>query len=298
MVSSLSLPLTSPAVRISTMKKIFTHINPDLDAVASCWLLKRFLSGWEDAQIVFIEANASTLADGSIDNEPDILYVDVGRGKLDHHQTGEDLSATRLCWEYIKNKRGEKELSKLELSAVEELVEVVNEVDNAHDLSWAEVSETRYHFQLHAIIGGLRGLGKKDPELVSFGFDALDAVLLNIKSRIRASEDLKKGTEFTTPWGKGIALESGNQQVLWVGETSGYVIVVKKDKETGVVKIYSRYNSSVDLTKAYNKFKEMDPESDWFLHAGKRLLLNQSSVNPNMRPTILTLDQIIEVLKR
>jgi len=31
------------------MRKIVTHMNPDLDAAASIWLLRRWLAGWEDA---------------------------------------------------------------------------------------------------------------------------------------------------------------------------------------------------------------------------------------------------------
>lgn len=298
MVSNLPLPLTSSAAKIIKMKKIFTHINPDTDAIAGAWLIKKFLPGWEEAEIGFVEASDSIVANEVVDANPDVLYVDVGRGKLDHHQTGTYLSATSLCWQFIKDLRRNQPVAQHEQQAVEELIEVVTQIDNGYDLSWEEVNTARYQFQLHTILSGLRGLGKSDEELLAFGFDALDAVLLNIRGKERALEDLNNGIEFTTPWGKGIAVTSGNKSVLWVGEAKGYVVVVKKDKEKGAVEIYSRFDSNVDLTKAYNKFKEMDPESDWFLHASRKLLLNQASVNPNMRPTKLTLNQIIEVLKK
>ena len=47
---------------------------------------------------------------------------------------------------------------------------------------------------------------------------------------------------------------------------------------------------------AYQKLKEMDKESDWFLHSSSKLLLNGSRVK-DMRPTKLSLEEVIEVLK-
>src|SRR3989344_449769 len=38
------------------MKIIVTHSSPDLDAITSAWLIKRFLPGWEDANIQFVPA--------------------------------------------------------------------------------------------------------------------------------------------------------------------------------------------------------------------------------------------------
>jgi len=278
---------------MTSMKKIVTHINPDLDAVASVWLIKRFLPEWKEAEVDFAPAGKVE----NVDRDPNVLYVDTGRGKLDHHQTGEYLSAARLCWELIKNERKGQRLSPLEEKSLDELVEVVTSVDNAHDMNWEEVNQNRYQFYLHNLIEGLRGLAKTDEEVISFGMETLDAVLLNFKNKIRADEELAKGIPFQSRWGKAIAVESGNQQVIWRGEAQGYVLVAKKDPEEGGVRIYSRYDSDVDLTEAYNQVKEMDPKSDWFLHATKKLLLNQASANPDMRPTKLSLEEIIEVLK-
>ena len=38
------------------MKIIVTHLSPDLDALASSWLLKRFLTGWTEAEITYVPA--------------------------------------------------------------------------------------------------------------------------------------------------------------------------------------------------------------------------------------------------
>lgn len=276
------------------MKKIITHLNPDLDAVAAIWLIRRFLPGWEKTGVGF--APAGEVED--VDADPDILYVDTGRGKLDHHQTADYLSAARLCFEYLKKERKGEQLKPLEERALEKLVEVVTQKDNARDLDWQEVKEDRYQFYLHNLIEDLKGLAKTDEAVVNFGMEALDAVLLGLKNQVKADEELTKGIHFQTPWGEAIAVESGNQNVIWRGEAKGYILVVKKSSDTGGVRVYSRPDSKVDLTKAYNKVRKMDPQSDWFLHASKQLLLNEASANPKMRPTKLSLEEMMEVLKK
>lgn len=276
------------------MKKIITHLNPDLDAVAAIWLIRRFLPGWEKTGVGF--APAGEVED--VDADPDILYVDTGRGKLDHHQTADYLSAARLCFEYLKKERKGEQLKPLEERALEKLVEVVTQKDNARDLDWQEVKEDRYQFYLHNLIEDLKGLAKTDEAVVNFGMEALDAVLLGLKNQVKADEELTKGIHFQTPWGEAIAVESGNQNIIWRGEAKGYILVVKKSSDTGGVRVYSRPDSKVDLTKAYNKVRKMDPQSDWFLHASKQLLLNEASANPKMRPTKLSLEEMMEVLKK
>ena len=38
------------------MKIIVTHNSPDMDAITSVWLIKKFLQGWEDSQVQFVPA--------------------------------------------------------------------------------------------------------------------------------------------------------------------------------------------------------------------------------------------------
>lgn len=285
------------------MKKVVTHINPDLDAVVSVWLIKRFLPastrgelGWEEAEIDFCEAQ-STIDGQPADSNSDVLHVDVGEGKLDHHQLEEITSATKLCFDHIKQQRKGQPLKELDEKALVQIIEVVTEVDNARDLNWPEVGAARNNFYLHVLIAGIRGMAGSDEEAMDFGLKGMDAVFHQIKKSIDAREELKEGVEFKSRWGKAIAIETGNDNVLWEGEKKGYCLVVRKDPETGGVRIYARYDTEVNLTKAYNKFREIDPNSDWYLHQSKKLLLNMSS-GKKMRPTKLTLKQIMEVLKK
>ncbi len=277
------------------MKKIITHINPDLDAVCSVWLIKRFLPGWQEAEVDFCEAGL-TFNNEPVDSNPEILHADVGLGKLDHHQKNDYLSASKLCWEYIKEIRKGEEFKNLEKKALERLVEVVTEIDNAGDLSWFEAKNDRYEFYLHNLIEAWRGLVFDDLSVITEGFKMLDGVLLNLKNKIKAEEEIKKALVFTTKWGEAIALETSNRYFLNFSEIQGYVLSLIKEPKVGGVRIQALPDSKVDLTNVYLKIKKIDPDSDWFLHINKKMLLNESSVK-KMKPTKLSLTEIMEILK-
>jgi len=276
------------------VKKIVTHINPDLDAIFSAWLLKRFLPGWQKAEIVFIPAG-STFNNEPVDSNPEVLHVDVGGGKLDHHQTNEFLSAAKLSLAYLLEVRKGEKLSPLEEQALKLMVEVVNEVDNARELTWEEIKKPRYEFYLHELFWGLRGLGASDLETLEYGLKALDAILHNFKNILKAQEEIKEGQEFETPWGKALALETGNEAVLKEGEKEGYCLVIKKDPKEGGIRIYALPSSKVDLQRAYDWLKKNDKEGEWFLHSSHKILLNESRTKP-MKPTKISLEKIMEIL--
>lgn len=279
------------------MKKIITHINPDSDAVISAWLIKKFLPGWKDAEVGFAEANESTNKVAQAESHPNTLFIDVGRGKLDHHQASSIVSAASLCWEYVKQNRPNQPLRGLDAEAVEELVKIETEVDNTLDLHWPEVGEYRASFYFQNIIESLRGMAETDDQVMELGLRLTEAIFLNLKNKIKAREELKTGIKFETPWGKGVAIQTGNKYVGWEGEVAGFTVIIQKDPQKGGVRIYARWDTGADLTEVYNKVKVTDGEANWFLHASKKLLLNQASVNKGMRPTKLSLEKLIEIIK-
>jgi hypothetical protein len=279
------------------MKKIVTHRNPDLDAAASVWLIKRFLPGWESAQTDFVSAGR-TLADQPADSDPEILHVDTGLGRLDHHQLAEINSAAQLTWDFILEKRKNQPPGSLEKEAIDRILEFVTITDNARDLAWPEAKTDRLEFYLHVLIYGIKRVIPDDAELIDYCLILLDGLLVDFKDKIRAEEVIEeKGIKFETPWGKGLACETGNEKVLWEGKKMGYVLVVKYDQEfQNRVKIYSRFDSRTDLTKVYKKFLKIDSGADWFLHSSKKLLLISS--DPEAKGTKLSLEEIIQALKK
>jgi hypothetical protein len=243
-------------------------------------------------EIDFVRAD-----DKQIDKDNnDLVYVDVGLGKFDHHQINKHISASKLCWDYIQEIRSNKKLGLLEEKTITRLVEVVTQIDNADDLSWLEAKDDRFQFYLHNLIDGWHESSLSDMEVVEEGFKMLDAILINLKSKFKAEEELIKAAAFETKWGKGIGLETGNRHFLNLVIVLGYQVAFIKNPENGGVRIHARPDSKVDLTEIYKKVKKLDPQSDWFLHSSKKLLLNTASV-AQMKPTKLTLKEIIEVLK-
>lgn len=272
------------------MKIIVTHFNPDLDAVTSIWIVKKFWQGWKKAKLEFVPAG-ETYRGQPVDADGKILHLDTGLGEFDHHQTNEYSCAAMLCWQKCQVSGRDKE-------AVDRILEIVCEVDHGRDISWPEARSDRYLFFLEEILGGLNSLRQNDQEVVDFGLIALEGVFKMMKDKIKAEAVLESPgvIKFETQWGRGIGVETDNESVLEVGEKMGYSLVVKKDKTRGDVRIYSRWDRGVDLTQAYQQLKKLDPEATWFLHASHCLLLNGSPRNPKMKPTKLSLKKIIKVL--
>ncbi len=144
-----------------------------------------------------------------------------------------------------------------------------------------------------------------DKALVEFGFELLDTIVHNLEAKIWAENEIKeKGIEFESKWGKAIAIETLNDEVLKHAQMKGFCVSVRRDPSYGYIRIKALPDKrggeglNIDLTDAYEKLRALDPEATWFLHASKRMLLNGSTKNPEMKGSKLTLEQVIEVLKR
>jgi len=309
------------------MKIIVTHSSPDLDAISSAWLIKRFLPGWEDAKIEFVPAGERIgngkwqMANGKSPIEKigddEVIHVDTGLGPLDHHQTPDNnVCAASLTFDYVKRiensefKIQSSKRVKDRMEAVERMVKVVVDVDHFKEVFWKDVTADYHEFSLIGIIDGLK-VQKPDQDeyYVEFVLQCLDAVLHEFENRIWAEREIaEKGKKFKTRFGNGIGFETINDTVIKLSQKMGYVIVVRKDPRKGYVRVKAMpsrtqnsklktQNLDIDLTLVYEKLKKMDPSATWFLHVGRKMLLNGSVKNPKMRPTKLSLDSIIKVLE-
>src|SRR3989339_974750 len=83
-------------------KIIVTHTNPDLDAVAAVWIVKRFWRGWEQADIQFVPAGETWPHDKMLVEGEHIVHVDTGFGPFDHHQSNEDTCAAEKVWQHAR----------------------------------------------------------------------------------------------------------------------------------------------------------------------------------------------------
>jgi hypothetical protein len=301
------------------MKIIITHSSPDWDAITSVWLLKRFLPGWENANIAFVPAGSryrNIQYDGKnndpveiIDDE-EIIHVDTGLGPLDHHQTSDkNTCGASLSLDFVLKKnalfqdQSEKITDRIE--ALNRLVSVVVDIDHFGEVFWQNPAADYHEFSLLGLLEGLKmQKPNQDSLYINFGMDCLDGELHNFENRIWAEREIKAGKEFETSFGRGIAFETLNDTVIKLSQKMGYVIVVRKDPRKGYVRIKTRPEESgsdkkgIDLTPVYEKLKEMDPKATWFLHVSKKMLLNGTPKNPKMIPSTLSLQEIVDVVKK
>lgn len=275
------------------MNLVVTHLNPDLDAVASVWLIKRFLSGWQEAEVKFVPAGEK-MEDSSLFEGKNVLHVDTGLTMLDHHTSSADTCSARLTLDYLKKIR------EWESEALERLVNVVNGVDHFREVNYPNPLADFYDFNLKSALDGWNLLYKdSDSKFVEWGMTVLDGIYRNFENKVWAEKEIKnKGIAFETKWGKAFGAETINDDVISIGQKQGFVLVVRKDPKKGHVRIKARPDSEADLTETCGKLKEMDPEATWFLHMDKHQLLNGSSKNPKHKPTRLSLEEIMEVLKQ
>lgn len=274
------------------MKTIVTHVGPDLDAITSIWLVKTFFSGWEEASLAFVPAG-KTMGELPADDNAEIRHVDTGFGKFDHHQSDADTCASFLVYEEIKKTRGEN-------PALLRLVTVVNDVDHFREVFFPNPTADYWNFALESQIDGWRLLHPDDPlKIVSLGMEALDGIYKVFQNRVWAESELKdKGVEFETKWGKAIAIETVNDEVVHLAQKMGYALAVRKDPKKGYLRIKSLPKDDIDLTDAYNSLRIRDKDATWFLHASRHMILNGSTKNPEMKPTTLSLKVVIEILRQ
>lgn len=291
------------------MKIIVTHDSPDMDGITGIWLIRKFLPGWNEAKVQYVPAGdklPGAKGDTVIEQigENEVIHVDTGMGLLDHHQTDDqNICGASLAWDYVrqefeKTNIGEGEKWEQKKKAIDRLVKIVVDIDHFREVFWGEPTADFHEFSLVNVLEGLKiqKPGQND-YYVEFTINSLEAILHQFELKIWAEEEVKKGQEFETKFGKALALDSVNDSAVKLAQKMGYVLAVRKDPRKGYLRIKARPGSDVDLTNVYEKLSKMDPQATWFLHASKKMLLNGSVKNPKMRPTKLSLGAIIEVLK-
>jgi hypothetical protein len=237
----------------------------------------------------------------------EVMHVDTGLGPLDHHQTFSDkVCGASLTWDYVREHgqmfENESTSDKIQIreEAISRMINVVVADDHFKQVFYPEPNADHYEFMLSDILDGLKVQKPgQDSSYIEFTNQALDAILHNFENKIWAEKEIQEnGKKFESRWGKAIAFETINDDVMKISQKMGYVIAVRKDPRKGYVRIKATPAVDVDLTPVYEQLKKTDPEATWFLHVGKRMLLNGTPKNPKMIPTKLKIDQIISILEK
>jgi hypothetical protein len=301
---------------VCIMKIIVTHMSPDWDAITSVWLIKKYLSGWQEADVKFVPAGQRLVNKdlGPKITDPvekigddEVIHVDTGLGPLDHHQTQDtNVCGASLTWNYVQEqfKEAHDKMTQEHVEAVSRIVKVVVDIDHFKEVFWHDAASDIYEFSLLGVLEGLKyEKPGQDPMYLKFGINCLNALTAEFENRIWAEKEInEKGIKFETSFGKAIGFETLNDTVLKLSQKMGYVLVVRKDPRKGYVRIKTLPDQDgkkgIVLTNVYHQLSKMDPDATWFLHVSKKMLLNGTPKNPKMVPTKLTLREIIKVLEQ
>jgi hypothetical protein len=277
------------------VKLLVTHIFPDLDALTALWLFKRYDLNCETAEIKFVPAG-TVWKNKAVDSDPSVIHVDTGLGRFDHHQTDKKICAAGLVFEWLQV---EKKIPKKHEEALKRLIRIVNQVDHFEDFYWPTPADDRYDFCLHHLLDHLKLSGKlNDRELVAQAFLLLEALVEGLRQKIVAEAEIKAGQEFQTIWGRSLGVETKLSRVAKLAQKLGFKLVVRKEPETGFVAIKCQPRHELDLEKAYQALKQADTQADWYFHPSRHIILNGSRHDRLVKPSRLSLGELIEILKQ
>lgn len=260
---------------------IVGHLSPDLDCLTAIWILIRFGDA-EGADLHFVPAG-STLHGEHADAIPQVIHVDTGGGRFDHHQRpSRSLCAAELVRRAIAPNDG----------ALERMVRQVCQIDNAV----APPGEQGF-FNINALIAGYNLMFPTRPHHVAEAMlPNLDAWYEHEARQIRLESAFIHRIEFQTRWGLGIAMQSVDGGSSKLAYAQGAVLYAYRDGR-GWMGIAAQSRSSVDLSPVYRDLQRVDRGADWYLHPSKRLLLCGSATSPPQHPSGLSLEELVLVIQ-
>lgn len=276
------------------MKKIVSHLSPDIDSITATWLIKHFLPGWSEAEVIFVNAG-KTYEGKPADSDAETIHVDTGFGRFDHHQNNEFTCASVKVFNFLK---GSNHIKTKYLKPIERIVEQVNEFDHFYESKFTDPDSDRYEFMVHKIIeAGLKNVLHEDLKIMELVFTLLDSILIIFVKKIGAEEELKNGFVFQSRFGKSIVLNSANEETTKLALKKGYSFVAKKHPENGSIRIKTLPDKKYDLTPLYNIIIKEDKKASWYLHVSGNMLLNSSSKNPGSIPSKISTKRLIEIVR-
>lgn len=261
---------------------IVGHLAPDLDCLAAIWIFVRFGLA-RRARLMFVPAGR-TLNDCPPDDDPRIVHVDTGGGRFDHHQTPDpSLSAAELVRRALVP----------DDPVLQRLVNQVTRLDHAD----APRGAHPIFFNINDLIAGYNALYPTRPHHVAHAMmPNLDAWYEHESRQSRLEQAFTQRLEFHTRWGLGIAMESDEGASSRLAYSHGAVLYAYRDGR-GYMGIAAQRQSQVDLEPVYIDLKRVDGNADWYLHPSRRLLLCGTSKSPPRRPSHLSLEELVDIIK-
>lgn len=280
------------------MKILVTHINPHLDDIAAIWLFKKFHPEYNNAEIKFISASikGSTLDGNPVDTNPDILHFGVGRGKYDEHKGDIGQCSTTLVWMEIVE-QGLAPKDEIAKQAYADLAEWNRLIDTA------QLPQMPYdEFTVPSFIRPLSGNPADSLEAQHLGEKILDRILLVLINKNKVKKDWENKIEFESKWGKALAVESDAAtrallRSMAQEENLDYSIFLMTRPKAKSAEYFTD-KTEVDLTELDAKIRQLDPAASWYLHHSKKMLLCGAKAAPDGVSTKLSLNDLIEAVKK
>ncbi len=265
--------------RVEMTAVIVGHLSPDLDCLCAIWMLRRW-KGLDHAVLRFVPSG-QTLNGAPADSDPQIMHVDTGHGRFDHHGAADhSLSATELVRRAVQANE----------PVLKRIAQAVTQLDHALAVGGTAPD-------ICDLIEGYNALYPQSPEAVALAmFANFDAWYAHEAKQVRLEEAFVQRLEFETPWGLGIAMESDDGSSARLAYGAGAVLYAYRDGK-GNMGIAAKSRSAVNLTPVLHDLKRIDLEADWFLHPSKRLLLCGTPKSPPRAPSKLSLEQLAGVLR-
>ncbi len=228
------------------VNKLITHINPDLDAMMSVLLMRKFgekkFPNVSKAEIIFV--SAGKLPDGKSAKKLEkegILTLDTGGGRFDTHPTGNnlnadkrDLSATDLVAKYLNVIKQD--------NSWEELIKYTS----LHDTTGHSLYSRDYLHHLmsiHTILLGLENIYKSDSKTkLEIGIE----IISSIPEFVRHKE---QALNFET-WFENIATKYFKENLIKKD-------VENEDAYSNLIKWYQNLKENQSCTFSKNKFDEI-----------------------------------------
>lgn len=240
------------------------------------------MGGAADADLQFVPAGR-TYNDQPPDSDPQIIHVDTGGGRFDHHQRADtSLSASEL----VRRAVAPHDL------ALARMVNHVTRLDNANYRGRDII-----FFNINDLIAGYNDLFPNRPHHVAQAMlTNFDAWYEHEQRQLRLECAFAYRLEFPTRWGLGIAMESDDGASSRLAYSEGAILYVYRDGR-GYMGIAARSGSQVDLRTVYSDLKRIDPVADWYLHPNRRMLLCGTSKAPPRRLSELSLEELVDVIR-
>lgn len=266
--------------------KIVTHISPHLDEVVGVWLFKKFDLEFKDSKVEF-------LSDARVVDETkqeDTIYLGVGRGKFDEHKGDLEDCAASLVWKDLKA-RGLGSLDKIELAAIEELVEWTKVVD------LGRLPEEKYgDFSVPAFIRPRDSSPESSLRAIELGGEILDRILVVLEEKHHSLKDWEERIEFESKFGKSYAVRSKYINRAFCNTQDGDLYLMY-DPENEHIQFYTPNRVNLDLEPIYEKMKGIDPDASWFLHQSHHMVICGSGSRPEFVKSKLSFEELIGVVK-